>query len=118
MLRQSEIAVPIVGNGKIIGIIDSEHSQKNFYNHRHLQILTTIASLCADKIEIVRSEQQVREREIELIRLNRDMATYQLTALRAQMSPHFIFNAINSMPRDASLLFDALSSALVCNLSP
>jgi len=95
--RLSEIAVPIINNGHAIGVIDSEHSTKNFYTERHLQILTTIASLCADKIDKVRAEQQAREKEIELIKLNRDLATSQLTALRSQMNPHFIFNALNSV---------------------
>jgi len=47
--RFSEISVPILQDGLVIGVIDSEHSQKAFYTNKHLQILTTIASLCADK---------------------------------------------------------------------
>lgn len=95
--RMSEIAVPIVNDGKVIGVIDSEHSQKGFYTERHLQILNTIASLCAGKIETNKAEQQIREKEIEVLRLNKDFATSQLTALRMQMNPHFIFNALNSV---------------------
>lgn len=96
-IRSSEITVPILDNGKVIGIIDSEHHEKNFYTERHLQILTTIASLCADKMDKMKAEQQTREKELELVTLNRDLATSQLTALRAQMNPHFIFNALNSV---------------------
>ena len=33
----------------------------------------------------------------EVTRLQRDVATSQLTATRAQMNPHFIFNALNSV---------------------
>jgi putative methionine-R-sulfoxide reductase with GAF domain/ligand-binding sensor domain-containing protein len=95
--RLSEIAVPIVNNGKVLGILDSEHSAKNFYTERHLQILTTIASLCAGKIDVINAEQQTREKEMEVLRLNKDFATSQLTALRMQMNPHFIFNALNSV---------------------
>lgn len=95
--RYSELSVPVINHGKVIGVIDSEHSQKNFYTARHLQILTTIAGLLADKLDKIRAEQEVREREIEVITLNRDLATSQLTALRAQMNPHFIFNALNSV---------------------
>lgn len=95
--RQSEIAVPMIDNGKIIGVIDSEHPEKNFYTQRHLHILTSIASHCADKINKVKAEQEVHKRELELITLNRNLATSRLTALRAQMNPHFIFNALNSV---------------------
>src|SRR3546814_17302936 len=35
--RLSEITVPIMLDGKLLGIIDSEHSKKNFYTRRHLK---------------------------------------------------------------------------------
>jgi len=95
--RFSEIAVPIVNNGKVLGVIDSEHSKKEFYTERHLEILTTIASLCAGKIDVIKAGQQAMEKEMELLRLSKDFATSQLTALRMQMNPHFIFNALNSV---------------------
>jgi putative methionine-R-sulfoxide reductase with GAF domain len=95
--RLSEITIPIINNGEVIGIIDSEHPQRNFYTEKHLQILTTIASLCADKIDKIKAEQQTRAKELEVLKLNKDLATSQLTALRAQMNPHFIFNALNSV---------------------
>lgn len=95
--RGSEITVPIINDGEVIGIIDSEHSQNNFYSERHLQVLTTIAALCAVKIKTIVAEQQMMEKELEVLRLNKDFATSQLTALRMQMNPHFIFNALNSV---------------------
>ena len=95
--RYSELTVPIIEKGVVIGVIDSEHSQKYFYTGRHLQILSTIASLLGEKMDKMKTEQDVRDREIQLITLNRDLATSQLTALRAQMNPHFIFNALNSI---------------------
>jgi putative methionine-R-sulfoxide reductase with GAF domain/ligand-binding sensor domain-containing protein len=95
--RLSEIAIPITNKGVVIGVIDSEHPQINFYTERHLQILQTIASLCAGKIETIHAEKETREKEMEVLRLHKDFATSQLTALRMQMNPHFIFNALNSI---------------------
>ena len=95
--RLSEIAVPIIDDGKVIGVIDSEHPEKNFYTQRHLQILTTVASLCSEKIDKMKAEQTSREKQLEVLQLNSDLANSQLTALRAQMNPHFIFNALNSI---------------------
>lgn len=95
--RLSEITVPIMKDKKVIGVIDSEHSQKGFYTERHMQILTTVASLLADKIDKMKAEQQTRQKEMELLKLNKDLATWQVTAMRAQMNPHFIFNAMNSI---------------------
>ena len=60
--RDAEIAVPIIRHGEISGVIDCEHSQKFFYTDKHLQILTTIASLCADRIDKVIAEQRSRDK--------------------------------------------------------
>lgn len=96
-MRFSEICVPILNEGKPIGVIDSEYHEKNFYTKRHLHILTTIASLCAEKMAKVKSAAQARDKEVEVFKLNQDLATSQLTALRSQMNPHFIFNSLNAI---------------------
>lgn len=59
-LRLSEITVPIIHEGKVLGVIDSEHPEKNFFTGKHLAILTTIASLCA--IKMVQLESAIRQR--------------------------------------------------------
>jgi putative methionine-R-sulfoxide reductase with GAF domain/ligand-binding sensor domain-containing protein len=96
-IRLSELCVPIIRHDEVLGVINTEHSQKDFYTQRHLQILTTVASLLAEKMEKIKAEQQTREKEMEVLKLNKDLATSQLTTLRAQMNPHFIFNALNSI---------------------
>jgi signal transduction histidine kinase len=64
--RFSEITVPISANGKVIGIIDSEHGRKNFFTQNHLKMLTAIASLCANKLLRARAEQRLRQSHDEL----------------------------------------------------
>jgi ligand-binding sensor domain-containing protein len=39
----------------------------------------------------------IRKKENEKLRINKLLAEYQMKALTAQMNPHFIFNAINSI---------------------
>ncbi len=95
--RFSEIAVPVIYNGKVIGVIDSEHPKKNFFTAKHLSILTTIASLCANKIIRSRAEEEKQKAQMELLEHQRKMAEAQLKSLRLQMSPHFLFNALNSI---------------------
>ena len=63
-VRGSEIAVPIFSRGQVIGVIDSEHTKKYFFNEKHLSILTTLAAVLGIKIAQVR-ERQVRQTEIE-----------------------------------------------------
>lgn len=96
-IQLSELCVPIIHNNEVIGAINTEHSTKNFYTDRHLQILITISSMLADKIDMIEAQEQTRKKEMEVLKLNKDLATSQLTALRAQMNPHFIFNALNSV---------------------
>lgn len=59
--RSSEMAVPIIYENEVIGVIDSEHSEKYFYSDHHLKILETIASLAANKIMRVQAEEKQRE---------------------------------------------------------
>lgn len=52
--RFSEICVPIIINGKLYGIIDCEHPEKEFFNQLHLQLLLLISSLSSQKIKEIK----------------------------------------------------------------
>lgn len=51
LLRKSELAVPIIYEDKIFGVLDSEHSIKNFFQERHLFLFQLIAKLTATKLQ-------------------------------------------------------------------
>jgi ligand-binding sensor domain-containing protein/putative methionine-R-sulfoxide reductase with GAF domain len=95
--RLSEIAVPILHEGKVIGVIDSEHSMKRFFTEGHARVLSTIASISANKIAEAQAEEQAQQKEMMLLEINKMLAESQLMALRAQMNPHFVFNCLNSI---------------------
>ena len=97
MIRLSELTVPVIYNSELIGVIDSEHSEKNFFTQRHLQILNTIATLVADKIKSIEAEQLLQSARLEMYSINEQLSKARLEALRSQMNPHFIFNCINSI---------------------
>ncbi len=48
--RLSELAVPIIHDGRVIGVIDSEHPETDFYSDDDCELLTTIASMASTKI--------------------------------------------------------------------
>src|SRR6185312_7293200 len=95
----SEIAVPIKYEDEVLGVIDSEHSKLGFFNENHLNTMTTIATLMANKIKSIEAERQLRRQKAELDNISKQLAEMQLAALRGQMNPHFIFNALNSIKK-------------------
>jgi len=97
MQRFSELCVPILHNNELIGIIDSEHPEKNHFRERDIKILTTIATLVGNKIIQIESEESLEKKQKELAYINQQLAEAQLSALQTQMNPHFIFNSLNSI---------------------
>src|ERR1700741_3862089 len=65
-MRLSEIAVPIIHNNKVIGVIDSEHPEKDFYPPDDLSILTTIASMTATKLIQAYYNEKLQEYQYDL----------------------------------------------------
>ena len=65
--RLSEIAVPIVDrHGTVLGVIDSEHPEKNFYNETDLEILSTVAKMTATRLGQARAMAELRKNEVLL----------------------------------------------------
>lgn len=64
--RLSEITVPIVAGGRVLGVIDSEHPVAGFFTEEHLDVLRSIASLCANKLVRSRAERRLLEMNAEL----------------------------------------------------
>ncbi len=91
------MSVPIIHDGRVIGIIDSEHSRKNFFKERHLRTIETIASLCSKKIAASLALAQVKKAEAEVESLNNRMRDSKFKNLRLQMNPHFLFNILTTI---------------------
>jgi diguanylate cyclase (GGDEF)-like protein/PAS domain S-box-containing protein len=60
-MRLSELAVPILHEGEVIGVIDSEHPDAGFYTEAHREILTTIASMASTKIASAMTIERLNE---------------------------------------------------------
>ena len=64
--RLSEITVPIIYKDRVIGIIDSEHSQLGFFDEKDLKILSAIASMASIKIAETETKAVLREHKDNL----------------------------------------------------
>ncbi|HEX7728419.1 MAG TPA: SpoIIE family protein phosphatase [Terracidiphilus sp.] len=76
---RSELIVPLFHKGRIIGVVDLEHSRTGFFNEGHERILTTLAAQIAIAIENARLYQAVRRQEQQL---ERDIAMARQVQLR------------------------------------
>ena len=76
--RFSEITVPILLNNEVIGIIDSEHSEKKFFKQQDLEILETIASIASARISQANAQEQLLNHKAELEKKVRE-STIELT---------------------------------------
>jgi sigma-B regulation protein RsbU (phosphoserine phosphatase) len=76
---RSEMIVPLFHKGRIIGVLDLEHTRANFFNQEHERMLTTLAAQVAISIENARLYQAVRTQERQL---ERDIAMAREVQLR------------------------------------
>ncbi|HEY1983956.1 MAG TPA: GAF domain-containing protein [Terracidiphilus sp.] len=76
---RSEMIVPLFHKGRIIGVLDLEHTRTNFFNEEHERMLTTMAAQVAIAIENARLYQAVTRQEKQL---ERDIAMAREVQLR------------------------------------
>ena len=76
---RSELVVPLFYKGRIIGVLDLEHTRTAFFHEEHERMLTTLAAQVAIAIENARLYQAVRRQEAQL---ERDMAMAREVQLR------------------------------------
>jgi sigma-B regulation protein RsbU (phosphoserine phosphatase) len=68
---RSELAVPLIYNDNVIGVLDLEHTKRGFFTDDHQRTITTLAAQIAIAIENARLYEQIARQER---RLERDMA--------------------------------------------
>ena len=76
---RSELSVPLIYKGRVIGVIDVEHTRVNYYNEDHQRTLTTLASQVAISIVNARLYQRIHDEEQ---RMERDLAMAREVQLR------------------------------------
>jgi sigma-B regulation protein RsbU (phosphoserine phosphatase) len=76
---RSELSVPLIYKGKVIGVLDLEHTRVNYYTDDHQRTLTTLASQIAVSIANARLYQRIHEEEQ---RMERDLDMAREVQLR------------------------------------
>lgn len=72
-VRFSELAVPLFYENQVIGVIDSEHSQKGFFNERHLSIFKMLASLVQSRIGKLKEQEANQILQEKIIKINNSL---------------------------------------------
>jgi len=63
---QSELCVPILSRGQVIGVINTESKKQDAYTERDEHLLITIANTLATAVDKLRSFEEARQRATEL----------------------------------------------------
>jgi sigma-B regulation protein RsbU (phosphoserine phosphatase) len=80
---RSELAVPLIYQEKVIGVLDLEHTRRGYFTDDHKRTLTTLAAQLAIAIENARLYEQIARQEQ---RLERDLALAR--ELQFRLLPH------------------------------
>ena len=80
---RSELAVPLIYKGQVIGVVDLEHTRVNYYNEDHLRTLSTLGAQIAISIANARLYQRIHEEEQ---RMERDLEMARKVQLRLMPS--------------------------------
>jgi len=80
---RSELAVPLVYKGKVIGVLDLEHTRRGFFTEEHKRTMTTLAAQIAIAVENARLYEEIERQER---RLERDLSLAR--ELQIRLLPH------------------------------
>ena len=80
---RSELAVPLIYQERVIGVLDLEHTRRGYFTEDHKRTLTTLAAQLAIAIENARLYEEIARQEK---RLERDLALAR--ELQFRLLPH------------------------------
>lgn len=79
---RSEICVPLMFRGRVVGVIDSEHPEPQAFGEVELEVLDTVAAMTAAKLELLAETQRSAQRYRDLV-ASHDQLSQEITARKA-----------------------------------
>ncbi|MDG1508102.1 MAG: response regulator [Luminiphilus sp.] len=64
--RCSELAVPILHEGRVVGVLDSEHPDPHFFSDEDVKLFTTIAALASTRLDAALALERLKRQALEL----------------------------------------------------
>ena len=71
---RSEICVPLIANGRVVGVIDSEHPDPGVFGESELQTLTTVAAMTSGKLSLLAETERSNWRYDNLVKSHAQLA--------------------------------------------
>lgn len=81
-LARSEICVPLIFRGRVVGVIDSEHPEPQAFGEVELEILDTVAAMTGAKLELLAEAQRSAQRYRDLV-ASHEQLSQEITTRKA-----------------------------------
>jgi len=115
---RSEICVPLLIKGRVVGVIDSEHPHPNAFGQAELDILTTVAAMTSAKLELLAEAERSQKRYRDLVASHAQLSaeTASRKALEAKLFAARKLEAIGRLTGCFSHDFNNLLTVISGNL--
>ena len=64
---RSEICVPLISSGRVVGVIDSEHPMPDAFGDAELEVLSTVAAMTSAKLELLAATDRANRQYHDLV---------------------------------------------------
>lgn len=117
-LARSEICVPLVSKGRVVGVIDCEHPEPGSFGEAELEILTTVAAMTSAKLELLEEAGRSRQRYSDLVRSHTELTqeTNNRKALEVELFESRKLEAIGRLSGRFAHEFNNLLTVISGNL--